>query len=237
MEQGIGEAFVEEELWVTLDELRQLASERDAVLGQEHFGALLFELGSVDADPDAIYFRARLPEGDVLFEIAGAFEHGARDDPVDIDLAAFDVFEDALVGGGLAADVVVGGKTVNGDGHADARQFHPFWRNGDDGAGDDQREDVYFAEGGENTGKFAMTDQRLAADERNVEGLVFVHEREDAIDEGVTVEIAELAESDTAAEVLFAIGVTAGAAQGAFARDFDREQGDTAGEDASPGGE
>jgi hypothetical protein len=82
-----------------------------------------------------------------------------------------------------------------------------------------------------------MTDQRLAADERNVKRLVFAHEREDAIYERVTVEVAELAESDSAAQVLVTIGIAPGTAERALASDFDGEQGNSAGEDASPGGE
>jgi hypothetical protein len=37
---------------------------------------------------------------------------------MDIDLAAFDVLENALVGCRLAADVVMFGETVNGNGYA-----------------------------------------------------------------------------------------------------------------------
>ena len=59
---------------------------------------------------------------------------------------------------------MVFGKAVDGDGDAHARQGDPFLRDGDDAAGDDQREDVHGAEGREDFGEFAMADERFAAD-------------------------------------------------------------------------
>ena len=204
---------------------------------QELLRALFSDLRCVDADPNAIHFGAGAPERDIFFEIAGAFEHRARNDPVNVDFAAFDIFQDAFVGSGLAADVVVFGKAVDRDCDADARELHPFDRDGDHGAGDDERENIHAAENWENAAEFLVTDEGLAADERNVNGLVLADEIDDAIDESVAAEIVELAKRRFAAEVRFAVGVTARAGERAFSSDFDGEHGDFTGENISPGRE
>lgn len=158
-------AFRKEQFRKALGQRRKLAGNRGTMFRQEHFGALLANLRSVKADPDAVHLGGGIPKRDVFFQVAGAGEHLARNRPVDIDIAAGDVFQDAFVGGGLAADVVVFGQSVNGNGDADARDFHPFERNGNHSAGDHHCENSHVAEGRENFGKLAMADERFAADE------------------------------------------------------------------------
>ena len=204
---------------------------------QELLRAFFSDLRRVNADPDAIHFGPGAPERDVLLEIAGAFEHRARDHPVNVDFAAFDIFQDAFVGGGLTADVVVFGKAVDRDGDTNARKLHPLDGNGDHGAGDHERENIHAAENRENAAEFLVTDERLAADKRNVNRLVLADEIDDAIDESVAAKIVELPKSGFAAEVRVAIGVTAGTGERALASDFDGEHGDFAGENISPGRE
>ena len=52
-----------------------------------------------------------------------------------------------------------------------------------------------------------------------------IDEREHAVDEGLALEVADLAERDVAAEVIVAVGVAARTLQRALARDFDRQRG------------
>jgi hypothetical protein len=66
---------------------------------------------------------------------------------------------------------------------------------------------------------------------------MFADQVEDAIDERVAAEIAELAESFFAAEVGITIGVTARTAQRTLSGDFDGEHGGLAGKNLSPGAE
>ena len=202
---------------------------------QEHLGALFSDLGRIDADPNAIHFGPRAPERDILIEIARAFEHRARDHPVNVDFAAFNIFQDAFVGGGLTADVVVFGKAVDRDGDADARKLHPLDGNGNHGARHNQRENIHAAQDRENAAQFLVADERLAADQRNVNRLVLADEIDDAVDESVAAQVIQLAKSGFAAEVRVAVSVAAGACERAFARDFDREHGDFASENVSPG--
>lgn len=128
----------------------QFARDAFAVVGGEHLGALLSDLRGIEADQNATHFGASVPEGNVVFEITLAFEHRASDYPMDVDFAALDIFQDTVVGCGLATDVVVLGKTVDGDGDACAWEIHPSQRDGDHAAGDDEREEVHGAQGRKN---------------------------------------------------------------------------------------
>src|SRR5580704_10212424 len=229
-EERFAHAFCEQEFWKLLVHDGQFAREDFAVLWQELLCAFFSDLRCVNADPNTIHLGPGAPERDVFFEIAGALEHRARDHPVNVDFAAFDIFQDAFVGGGLTADVVMFGQAINRDGHADAGKLHPFDRDGDHGARGDQRENIHAAENWENAAEFLVTHERLAADKRNVNRFVLADEIDDAVDESVAAKIVEFSEGGFAAEVRIAIGITAGTGERAFASDFNREHGDLAGE-------
>ena len=92
MKKSLGHTRFEQEFRVFLVENGQLAREGFAIGWEKGLGALFSDLRRINADPDAIHFGARAPEGGVLFEVAGTFEHGSRDSPMDIDFAAFDIF-------------------------------------------------------------------------------------------------------------------------------------------------
>jgi len=236
-EKRFGHAFREKKFRILLVHHGQFASEGFAVCRREHFRGLFSDLRRVDADPDAIHFGARAPERDVFIEVAGTFEHGARDRPMDVDFAAFDIFQDALIRGGLAADVVVLREAVDRDCNAHARKLHPFGGNGDHRACDNQRENIHAAENRKNAAEFLVADERLAADEGNMDRLVFSDEIDDAIDKSVATKIVELAKSGFAAEVRIAVGIAARAGERALASDFDRKHGNFAGKNISPGRE
>jgi hypothetical protein len=197
---------------------------------------LFAELRGVEAHPEAVNLWAVAPERHVFFEVAGARKHLARDGPVNVDLAAFDVFEDALVGGGLAANVVMFRETVNGDGNAETGDLHPLGRDGYDSAGDNEGENVERAESRENTAELPMADQGFAAHQGNVDRFVLADESQDTIDKSVTPQILQLAQGDAVAQMRFPIGVAAGAREGALTGYFDGEQRDVTGEDTAPSG-
>ena len=236
-EQGFAHTFREQEFWKLFIQDGQLAREDFAVFWQELLGALFSDLRCVDADPNAIHLGPSAPERDVLLKIPRAVEHRTRDHPVNVDFTAFNIFQDAFVGGGLTTDVVVFGKAVDRDGDADARELHPFDRDRDHGARHHQCKNIHAAQYGKNAAELFVADERFAADERNVNGLVLADEIDDAVDESVAVEIVELSKSGFAAEVRVAVGVTAGTGERTFASDFDGEHGDFAGENIPPGRE
>ena len=80
-----------------------------------------------------------------------------------------------------------------------------------------------------------MAHHRFAADQRDVHGLVFAHQFEDAIDERVAAEIVQLGEEFAAAKVRVAVGIAAGTTERAFARDLDGKHRRFAAQDFSPG--
>jgi hypothetical protein len=182
-----------------------------------------------------INFRPRVPESDVLFEVSWAREHGAGDDPVDVDGSSSDVLKYALVGGWFSAFVVIFGEAVDGDGDAQAGDFHPVGRDGDDAAGHDHGEDFHCAEHGKNAVELAMADHGLASDQGDVHWAMAAYEIEDALDEGIAAEVSELAQRGLAAEMIVAVRVTAGTGEWTLARDLDGEQGSVPGQDSPPG--
>src|SRR5882724_2016847 len=214
----------------------QLTRDKLTVNRGQHFGALLADLGSIEADPNAVHLRSRIPEGNVVFEVAGAIQHRASDHPVDVDFTARDILQDALVSGGLAANVVVLREAVDGYGDAQPREIHPFERNWNHAAGDYEGEDVHGAEGRQNSAQFAMAHQRLAADQRDVHGLVLADEVEDPIDKSLAAKIAQPAESFLAAKVRVAVGITTWATERTLARDLDGEHRRFAGKNFPPRG-
>lgn len=236
-EERFAHAFREQKFWKLLVQDGQLACEDFAVFRQELFRALFTDLRRVNADPNAIHFGPGAPERHVLLEISRAFEHWTRDHPMNVDFAAFDIFQDAFVGGGLAADVVVLGQAVDRDGDADARKLHPFDWDGDDSAGDHERKNIHAAQDREDAAEFFMADERFAADKRNMNGLVLADKIDDAVDECVAMEIIELTKRSLAAEVRIAVSVAAGTGERTFASDFDGEHGDFTGENIPPGRE
>ena len=85
--------------------------------------------------------------------------------------------------------------------------------------------------------QLAIADERLAADDRDVQRAMAIDERHDAVDELLALEVADLAQREVAAEMIVAVGVAAGTAERAFAGDLDGERRRVAGEDSTPGWE
>jgi hypothetical protein len=110
----------------------------------------------------------------------------------------------------------------------------PFGGHGAEGAGDELDVDAALEEEGDHGFNFAVTDEGVAADEREVEGFEAVDDFEDTIDEGLALAVGEAAEGGAAAEVTVVIGVTARAAQRAFLGDFNGQRRLLALEDHSP---
>ena len=100
---------------------------------------------------------------------------------MDGDLCAGDVFEDAVVGGGFAACVVLGLEAVDGDGDGEPFEFLPMGRDDAEGAGDDLGVDAAAFDLGQEEFELAITDERVASYEGDVEGFVLVDEGEDSL--------------------------------------------------------
>ena len=72
--------------------------------------------------------------------------------------------------------------------------------------------------------QLAVADERLAADDRDVQRAVLVDELEHAVDERLALEVAHLAQRQVAAEMIVAVRVAARAVQRTLARDLDRQR-------------
>jgi hypothetical protein len=237
IKDGASDAFRGEEFGIFLGDCRQLAGNKLAVGISEHFGGLFRELGSVEADPDAVDLRPVTPKGDVLLEVGGARKHRARDGPMDIDLATFDVFQDALVGGRFAANIMMFGESVDRDGDSDSGELHPFHRDRDNGAGDNEGKNFQGAECGKNPAELTMADQRFTANQGYMDGLVFAYELQNALDKCVAAQVTELAQGDLSAQVRIPVGVAARATERALASDLDGEHREATGQDSAPRGQ
>ena len=170
-----------------------------------------------------------------LFEVAGPAHLLTGDGAVNGDVVAGDVLEDAGVGRRLAPFVVLWLEPVDRHDELQPMQALPLDRDRAHGARDDLRIDAALSEHGQQLRQLAIAHERFTADNRQMERLMPIDERDHAVDECLALQIANIAQRDAAAEMLIAIGVTTGAAKRALTRDFDREVRSVPCEDPSPG--
>jgi hypothetical protein len=112
---------------------------------------------------------------------------------VDGDSGVLDIFEDALVGGGLAAFVVFGLKAIDGYDDVELSKSLPVGGDDAEGAGDDLGVDAAGFDLGQEEFELTIADQRVAADQGDVQRLFFIQESEYVLDELVALEVGEVA--------------------------------------------
>jgi hypothetical protein len=71
---------------------------------------------------------------------------------------------------------------------------------------------------------FAITHERVAANEGDVHGTVLLNNGQDAGDQGVSAVVGELAKGDGAAQMLRIVRIATRAAERAFSGDLDRQE-------------
>src|SRR5690242_7628961 len=236
MKKSLGKAFSEQELAILPCQPRQLRGQGCAVRRHQDFRALLADLRSVNAHPDAVYFRARAPEIHVLFQIILALQHRARNHPVHVKLAAFHILKDALVSRRLPPDVVVFRQAVNRNCYTQPWDFHPLPGNGNHAAGYDHRKHAHLAKRRKNCAELAMPHHRFSTDQRNVQWLVPAHQAQNALHQRISAQVVQLTQCDSAAQVPVSIGVASGTAQRTLPRDLDGKHRNPAAQHPAPGG-
>ena len=102
------------------------------------------------------------------------------------------------------------------------------------GAGDDLHVEAAGEQLGDESFQLAITDQRIAADDGQMQRLEAIDDFENSINQDLALAIVEVAQGFAAAEVSVVESVAAGAAQRALAGDFDGEGGWLAFEDFAP---
>src|SRR5690242_12665959 len=113
---------------------------------------------------------------------------------MDRDPVSFDVLENPLVGRGLAACVMVGLETVDGDNDIEPGEVIPVFRNGAKGAGDKLHVDATSVERGKDLLQFPIPNHRVAANERDMERAMTIHQVQNSLDQRVLLVIREHAE-------------------------------------------
>jgi hypothetical protein len=180
--------------------------------GTQDFWELIADLRSKKTEPHFLDFPARSPEFQKFFQIAGALHHVRGDGAVDGDTLIGDIFQDALVGGGCAPKVMFGLQTVDGDHDVQALEMSPVRMHFAESAGDDLDMSAARNNLRDQSFELAITDERVAADDGEVQGFFAIYYFQDAIDEGLTFAIVEIAEGLGAAEVRGVKGVATGTA-------------------------
>ena len=177
-----------------------------------------------DAHPDLLGFGPLGPELKEPLEIAGLIRNLAGDGAVDRNGRLRKILQYTPVRRRCAANIVFGLQTVYGDYDVEALEVGPVSGNGAEGAGDDLDVNATVVELGQDGFEFAIPDEGVAADERDVERSMLVDYSEDVFDESVLFVIRQLAKGDVAftPEMGRIKGVATGTAEGTFAGDLDR---------------
>ena len=81
-----------------------------------------------------------------------------------------------------------------------------------------------------------MPDQRLAAYQGNMEGLMPAHKFQYTFDQRVSTQVVQVAQGDFAAQVRFTVGIATGATERALASDLNGKHGDASAQDSPPSG-
>src|SRR5262245_17238033 len=177
---------------IPLAQTYQLRDERPALGRRDHLGALFAYLRGVQTQPDPRDLRLRRPERQVFVQIPRPLELGPRDHPADVHPPAGDVLQDALVGGGCPALVVIGLQAVDGDSNADVAERVPLRWYRNDPARDHQRLDAHAAQFRQDPTELPVANERLSADDGEVNRPMQTHKLENAVDQRVATEVPEL---------------------------------------------
>ena len=153
-----------------------------------------------------------------------------------VERVAGDVLEDAIVGGRRPPRVVFGLEAVDGDDDLQAWNVAPLERYLAHGARDDLHVNPAFRQQRQQRVQLAVADERLAADNRQMKRPVPIDEREDAVDELLALEVADLPQRQLPAEVVLAVGIAARTLQRTLARDLDGKRRRVSRQHATPRG-
>src|SRR5690349_19536713 len=123
------------------------------------------------------------------------------------DVMTFDVLQDAAVGRGLPALVMLRLQAVDRDDNLQPLEMRPLERDRSDRAGHQLRVDAHRGHPRQNVIQLPITDERLSSDNRHMEWSVLLDQGEHRRDELFALEITKLAERDVASQVIAPIRV------------------------------
>ncbi len=224
MEELLQGRLVHVEDRVEWAETEQFCDNRCAHPGCEDLWAYCALLRREDAHPNLFSFGPFGPELKEPLEIAGLVCDLAGDGAVDRNSRLRKVLQYTLVGRRCATNIVFGLEAIYGDDDIEALEVGPVSGNGTEGAGDDLDVNAAAVELRQDRFELSVADQRVAADEGDVERLMFVDYAEDVFDQRVFFIVRQLAQGDVAvaSEMGGIEGVASGTAEGTFAGELDR---------------
>lgn len=235
MEEFLELAFRHVELGIAGAQIEQFADGSLTLFAGEAFGRVLALLRSENTHPYFLGVFVCRPEMQEAFEISRLAHHGRGDGAVDSDVMSADVGEDSIVGGGSAANVVLGRKAVDAYGNGEASIRGPAFWQGTESAGDNLHMKVALEKPGEQGFELAIAHERISADEREMKRLILVDDAEDAFDKFSATIVRKIAEScGRISKVPIEIGIASGTTKWTLARDLDGETGDAAFQDTAP---
>ena len=125
------------------------------------------------------------------------------------DLMTGDVFQDAFVGCRFPANVVFGSQTI--DRNHDRQQFNtaPLNRNRPNGAGHKLCYNPAGRQLRQNLVQFSKPNERLTADDRDVQRHVSIDEIHKSVDQFFTLEVAYLCEANVPTQMFVTVRIAA----------------------------
>ena len=123
------------------------------------------DLRCVEAHPDFFDLRALRPEREKLVKVAGPRGQLARRRAMHGDCVALDVFENAIVGRGCAADVMLRLQAVDRHDNREAAEFVPVFRDLPHRTGHELGVDAARGQSRQQHVQLAKSHQRLAPDD------------------------------------------------------------------------
>ena len=154
---------------------------------------------------------------------------------MDVDPRAGDALQNALVGCRLAALIMLRLQAIDRNHHVQQFVCAPGRRHSAKRARHDLRVDAALLHLRQNLLQFAVADQGVASDERNMQRLVLIDHCQHIAHQRVALEVRKLAQFSARAQVRRVEGIAAGAAQRAFLGDLDRKGGRAAAQNTCPG--
>jgi hypothetical protein len=147
-----------------------------------------------------------------------------------------DVLQNALICGRLPPLIVIGLKPIDGDDYAEPRELCPMRRDRPKRAGYKLNIYTLLIEFGQDFFQLAVTYERIAAHQRDMQRAIFVDKIEYSLDEGVLFVVGKNPKSNAVpTEMRVVVGIAAGTAKRALPRNFNREERLSTLKDGGPG--
>src|SRR5262249_46352045 len=147
--------------------------------------------------------------------------HLAGDSAVDRNRVAFDVVQDAVIRCGFSANVMFSRQSIDRYSDREQFRFRPLDWNRSNRARHKLNHDSPRLELRENLVQLTKPNERLPANNGNVQRLVLIDKPHEAINEFFAFEVADLLQNHCAAQMVVAICVTAGAGEWTLPRQLD----------------